>query len=59
MSETTKGLLRQGIQLAAGILVALGVMDESTAATVSGGLLSIIAAGWSWYKNQTTVTIPK
>lgn len=46
MEALVFGLLRHALQLAAGVLVARGYMDESMTESVVGGALAIGSAAW-------------
>lgn len=47
MDQTvTLALLRHALQVAAGALIARGVMDEGTAEAAVGGVLSLFTVAW-------------
>ena len=47
MKEKVLGLLRHVLSIAGGILVAKGVIDDALLQEAIGGILSIVAVGWS------------
>lgn len=47
------GLLRQGISMLAGYLVAKGVVSQEQAPEIVGGGLVVISAAWSWYQKAS------
>ena len=56
-SEQLGGILRAILAAAGGSLVAKGVVDAGTATAVSGALVTILTAGWSWYTNKPGTVI--
>lgn len=47
MKEKVFGLVRHILSIAGGILVAKGVIDEGLLQEAIGGIMSIVAIGWS------------
>lgn len=42
-------IVRHGLQLVAGYLVAKGQLDPAQGETLTGGLLAISSVGWWWF----------
>lgn len=48
MNEKTSGIIRHVLTIAAGVLIQRGVIDESSAEAIVGGLIAVIGIAWSW-----------
>ena len=53
-TEQLASVLRIVLQFAAGYFVSKGIVDESTATTVSAALISLAVAGWGIYLRRNT-----
>jgi len=48
MNEKTSGIIRHVLTIAAGVLIQRGMLDESSAEAIVGGLIAMIGVAWSW-----------
>lgn len=51
-SDQIGGIVRALLTTVAGIAVTKGWTDANTAAWISGGVLALVTAGWSWWSNR-------
>lgn len=51
-SDQIGGIVRALLTTVSGLIVAKGWTDANTAAWVSGGVLALATAGWSWWTNR-------
>ena len=47
MKDQILGLVRHGLTFVGGLVVAKGLVDESTATEIIGGLMTLVGAVWS------------
>ena len=52
------GIVRTLLAVGAGVLINKGLVDAGTAASISGALVTIATAAWSFYTNRPGKTIP-
>lgn len=50
------GILRAILTTLAGFAVAKGWVDNATALSVTGGVVTVIVAVWSWWTNRPAVS---
>lgn len=51
-SDQIGGIARALLTTVGGIAVTKGWVDQNTAVTISGGLVTVIVAAWSWWTNR-------
>ena len=48
MNDQVSGVVRHVLTIAAGVLIQRGVLDESSAEAIVGGVIAILGVAWSW-----------
>lgn len=51
-SDQIGGIARALLTTIAGVAVTKGWVDQNTAVTVVGGVVTVLVAVWSWYTNR-------
>lgn len=51
-SDQIGGIARALLTTLAGIAVTKGWVDQNTAVTIVGGVVTVFVAAWSWYTNR-------
>jgi hypothetical protein len=54
MNDQFSGVVRHVLTIAAGVLIQRGVLDESSAEAIVGGVIAIIGVAWSWRSKKPT-----
>jgi hypothetical protein len=53
--EQLLGVIRHGLTVAGGALIAKGVLDESVSNEIIGAIMSLVGVVWSFFSKKTTV----
>jgi hypothetical protein len=54
MNDQVSGVVRHVLTIAAGVLIQRGVLDESSAEAIVGGVIAILGVVWSWRSKKPT-----
>jgi hypothetical protein len=54
MNDQFSGVVRHVLTIAAGVLIQRGVLDESSAEAIIGGVIAILGVVWSWRSKKPT-----
>jgi hypothetical protein len=54
MNDQFSGVVRHVLTIAAGVLIQRGVLDESSAEAIVGGVIAILGVAWSWRSKKPT-----
>ena len=54
MNDQFSGVVRHVLTIAAGVLIQRGVLDESSAEAIIGGVIAILGVAWSWRSKKPT-----
>ena len=52
------GIVRALLAAAGGWAIGKGYIDSATATTISGAIVTIVVAGWSYYTNRPAKIVP-
>ena len=53
MNDQVSGVVRHVLTIAAGVLIQRGLLDESSAEAIVGGVIAILGVAWSWRSKVT------
>lgn len=56
MNDQVSGVVRHVLTIAAGVLIQRGVLDESSAEAIVGGVIAMIGVAWSWRSKTKSTT---
>jgi fatty acid desaturase len=59
MNDQVSGVVRHVLTIAAGVLIQRGVLDESSAEAIVGGVIAILGVVWSWRSEKTDSMMPR
>jgi hypothetical protein len=46
------GIIRHALTFVGGLFITKGILDEGTATTIIGGIMTVVGAVWSIFKNK-------
>jgi hypothetical protein len=57
-TATSLAILRQGLQVGAGVLITRGVVDEATASLMIGATTSVVTLFWALFSRRQLARAP-